>query len=264
MRSALVAVPIAVACALAPAGHGARAAGIQAHLECRPDGGAPLKAKSKAPLDVDLWCSIILEKGTPPQGAAATLWLSSGEKSTTPKTADLVGEGDLTYWQLGSAFVRGTDFAPCGDFVAHGKIATDKGTAWEGTMALSPKCAPAKKLKGTLSCASSVDDGTLYKYPGNGAKKKPRLGGELDCQLDFKDRPPEGTRGAFVLTSDGKKLPRDGELREYPPGGFGFVVAFTGEEYAVCAKLTVEASALSATGQVVAAGKLDIVQTCGD
>jgi hypothetical protein len=32
----------------------------------------------------------------------------------------------------------------------------------------------------------------------------------------------------------------------------------------VCAKVTVEASAHSASGQVVASGKLDIVQSCGD
>ena len=70
-----------------------------------------------------------------------------------------------------------------------------------------------------------------------------------NIDVTFKDRPPEGTRGAFVLTSEGKKLSRDGELREYPPGGFGFVVAFTGEEYVACVKLTVEASALSATGR---------------
>jgi hypothetical protein len=229
-RAGLAAVLVAVTCSLFPLGQGARAAGIKAHLECRPDGGAPLKARSKAPIDVDLWCSIILESGTPPQGAAATLWISSADKSTDPRTADLVGEGDLTYWQLAAAFARGTDFAACGELVVHGKIATGKDTAWEGTMPLSPKCAPAKKLKGTLSCSSSVDDGTLYRYPGNGAKKKPRLGGELDCQLDFRDRPPEGTRGSFKITSEGKALQRDGELREYPPGGFGFVVAFTAED----------------------------------
>lgn len=244
----------------------ARAGGPKAHVECTLDGGAKLKPKAKVALAADLWCSIVLDGGAAPDGGVATLWLEQPqlEHASETRTANVVGEDDLTYYQLDAAFGRGKDFLPCADVVAHGRIAVGDETVWSATVALAAKC-KVKKLAAKLTCSTEVGD-TFYKFPGNGSTVHPRMESELDCSLASKAAPPDGSIAQFKITHpDGTgAAPVVAELREYPQGGFGFEQAFNEGDYSACSVFTVVATVFTPDGAVVNSSKLKFAQDCPD
>ncbi len=244
----------------------AQAGGFKAHVECSLDGGATLKPKQKVALAADLWCSIMVDSGTAPSDGVATLWLEQPllEHATDTRTASIVGEDDLTYYQLPAGFGRGKDFLPCADVVAHGKVKVGDDTVWSGTVAIGAVC-KVKKLAAKLSCSTQAGD-TFYKFPGNGSSVHPRMESELDCSLASKVAPPDGSIAQFKITHpDGTATaPVMGELREYPQGGWGFERAFDEGDYGACSLFTLVATAFSPDGALLSTTKLKFSQDCPD
>ncbi|MCE9577048.1 MAG: hypothetical protein K8W52_28130 [Deltaproteobacteria bacterium] len=244
----------------------ARAGGLKAHVECSLDGGARLAAKKKIAIDKDVWCSIMVDKGAPPADAVASIWIEQPllERATEYRTANVVAEDDLTYFQLGEAFARGKDFLPCTDVVAHGRVKVGDDTVWSGTFAIGAKC-KAIKLAAKLQCSTTAGD-TFYKFPGNGSKVKPRMERELDCSLASKTSPPDGSIAVFRITHpDGTATPpKFPEFREYPQGGFGYEQAFEEGDYGACSTFTLKALVFTPDGQILNTSKLAFAQDCPD
>lgn len=254
----------AVTAATTPAVHAGK---VTAHVECSLDGGARIKPKAKVALAADLWCTLVLDGASPPpEGAVATVWLEQPTlaHATDTRTGNVVAEDDLVYYQLDSAFTRKKDFLPCADVVAHGKLAVGDDTVWSGTLAIGARC-KVKKLAAKLRCSTTVGD-TFYKFPGNGSSVHPRMESELDCALESKAAPPDGSIAQFkIVHPDGTSSPPMlGEAREYPQGGYGFVRAFEEADYGACSTFTLLATAYSPDGAVLNTSKLVFTQDCPD
>lgn len=245
----------------------AHAGGLKAHVECVLDGGAKLKPKAKVALSADLWCSIVLDRGAAaPADGVATIWLEQPglEHATDARTANVVGEDDLTYYQLDAGFARVKDFLPCADVVAHGKLVVGDAVVWSGTMAVGAKC-KVKKLAAKLRCSTQAGD-TFYRFPGNGSTVHPRMENELDCALESKAAPPDGSIAQFKITHpDGTaSAPVMAEAREYPQGGYGFERAFEEGDYGACSTFTILARVFNPDGALLNSSKLAFTQDCPD
>ncbi|HTJ41166.1 MAG TPA: hypothetical protein VL463_03695 [Kofleriaceae bacterium] len=237
------------------------AGGVKAHLECTPDAGTMLKAKQKIALDHDIACSIVVDSGTVPADAKATI----DAKVVSPIGAVKGHLKDATSPDAkrftAPAFKAGGDFLPCGGLQFDAAIAQGDKTLWSGSLAVSSKCAAVKPIKGTLNCAADSAAGYVS-YPGNGDTMKPELPDGITCTVVG----PEGNTDAHlaVIAIHGDKEPASINLMSVPQGAKAPLAfnQFIGASVPKCKSFVVDAAILDKTAASMWTGKLAIAQVC--
>lgn len=241
---------------------------VTAHLECLT-GTKALKNGKKAVLAGDVTCAIIIDGGAVPDvSTSAMLTLTQPNRWTEPRWGTLTVEEGVAFVAFPSAFVRKTDFLPCQDFKVEGALgmygSDVSQSLWHGSFTVKAKCSKPKKLKAKFACVATADDGTRFKYPGNGAKEKPRLEVALTCTVTGKKKlkGDPGSFGFFVAAPLNTLLVPLATLANGKPHGELQVIP--DREFDTCVSFTLKASIQNDVGQVVWSGKQKIAQSCPD
>ena len=121
---------------------------------------------------------------------------------------------------------------------------------------------PLKKISAVLECSYESADGTLFRYPGNGTKVKPRIEGAINCWISIKKILKEVALTG-KLKANGKTL--EAEAIPRPDDTYSADVSFSTEngDFETCSVFTVTGELLRA-GKTVWKGKLKIDQRCRD
>jgi hypothetical protein len=121
---------------------------------------------------------------------------------------------------------------------------------------------PLKKINAKLECRYDTDDGTSYRYPGNGMKVKPRVEGTLYCWISI-PKIPAGVTLMGKLKANGKM--QEAEAIPRPDDSYSADATFSADngDFDVCTAFTVTGE-LTKAGKSVWKGKLNIDQKCPD
>lgn len=160
-------------------------------------------------------------------------------------------------------------FAACEDFDIVATVSDDLGVYFKKTIKVQqscPKPPPPKPIAATLSCFYEAEDGTGYRWPGNGVKAKPRLSSarELDCSIANPKDLPDGTTLKGTLTIKQTKVTKVTEAGPRPPSGWSTEFAFGMGEFNECETLDLAASLEDQNKVKRWSGTLKIVQRCDD
>jgi hypothetical protein len=147
---------------------------------------------------------------------------------------------------------------PCEDFEIEAAI-MDPGGQFKKTIKVVQGCPKPKPVKGKLACFYQTSDGTQYTWPGNGAKKKPRLEGDLMCGVTSKSDELADMKGSFEIKGKGTPKLGDGHPME---DGSGVDVTFEASNYGPCASFTVIAKVIDKDGAERFSNTLAIAQNC--
>ncbi len=243
-------------------------AGISAHLECAHDGGKPLPARGKVLLDKLVACTIVVDKGTVPGDATATISAASvtpAGPALIARTADPVTTARADHkaaFAPMASFTPGTDFMKCGTVRFEAAITQGTATLWRGSVESRGTCTGVKPLGGNLACVGLVR-GAPVDYPGEGMTRKPSLAeAGLTCTVKLKGA---GDAPQFVVFGiDGSKQPplaRAIQSDEKFPEPHAFVQLMP-PLLPLCKNLVVRAAALRQDGAVLWTGSLKIPQVC--
>lgn len=221
----------------------------------------PLATKGQIPGPID--CKLTVKKfdgnAESLKGTLKAVW---GGKIGPVADGVISVEGNEVYFQFGLS--PGDGFPACEKFDLVGEVAEDGKIIGKKKLTVTAECpkpAEVKAVKATLLCSFEAADGTVFKYPGNGSKTKPRLERELNCTISV-PKPPAGAalKGTLKL---GKKA-REAEARETPTGGIEAVATFyPDDDFVTCESATAEGE-LTVGGQSVWKGSLPIPQSCPD
>ena len=226
--------------------------------------GKPLPRKGKLPGSVD--CALTVKKFKGSASALRGTLLASWGGKADPKTgavaaASAVAEGDDLIFQL--TLEPGTGFPACEKFELAAEVSGEKGPVGKKKLAVAQDCPKTrvKPAKATLTCSFESPDGTMFKYPGNGAKAKPRIERELNCYMAL-DKAPEGGGALKGTLKIGKKT-REAEVREVPTGVEAVATFFPDDDFTTCQNFSAEGE-LSVDGQSIWKGSVQIPQSCPD
>jgi hypothetical protein len=127
---------------------------------------------------------------------------------------------------------------------------------------LFPREAPLKKINAKLACTCESQDGVQFRYPGNGAKIKPRLDGTINCWIAIQ-KIPAGVTLKGKLKANGKM--QEAEVIPRPDDTYSADASFSPQEgdFETCSSFTVTGE-LTLAGKTVWKGKLNIDQRCAD
>lgn len=223
---------------------------VQAMLDCGVAGKAlsPLKANVIAG---HVQCALELD-GFSLEGLSAEAWIDDGAHRAGTAAP---GAGDDPDRFVFDPFVRGTDFGGCKDFVLHAQLLLDGEVTWSTDLPVKTKCKKPKKIAAKLSCSFAARDGSVYAWPGNGAKKKPELDDTLACWLTIAKK---GDTLTATIGGHAEPMWKDDDTGAWSSGE----MLEEGDDFTACEAFAVVASIANADGQVVYAGKLAIAQTC--
>jgi hypothetical protein len=121
---------------------------------------------------------------------------------------------------------------------------------------------PLRHINAKLECSYETDDGSRFRYPGNGMKSKPRLEGTINCWISI-PKIPKGVALNGKLKARGKT--QEAEAIPRPDGSYSVDASFSADngDYDVCSAFTVTGE-LTRNGKSVWKGKLTIDQSCPD
>ncbi|HEY3449984.1 MAG TPA: hypothetical protein VGK67_26770 [Myxococcales bacterium] len=228
-------------------------------LDCTSQ-GKPLAKKGRVPGAID--CALTVKKyDGNAESLKATLkatW-GGGKKSGTVADGTISVEGNDVFFQF--ALQPGDGFPACEKFDLVAEVTEDGKPLGKKKLGVAAECPKPKPIKASLLCSFEAADGTMFKYPGNGSKTKPRLERELTCYISV-PKPPAGAalKGTIKL---GKKT-REAEAREVPTGGIEAVATFyPDDDFVACESATAEGE-LTIDGQSVWKGSLPVPQSCPD
>jgi hypothetical protein len=139
-------------------------------------------------------------------------------------------------------------------------------TVWQPDQVVKVTCPKPKPIVATLTCIYEAQDGTMFKWPGNGAKQKPRLSKELACNVFAKTVPANTALTGTVKIVGGKGKPQTTEARDMPGGGVQAETAFSPSngDFDECQNFTLAGSLVDGQGVTRWTGSLKVAQTCPD
>jgi hypothetical protein len=152
------------------------------------------------------------------------------------------------------AFVACEDF----DIIAYIDTPDDE---YKKTIKVVQGCPKPKPIKGKLACFYQTSDGTQFWWPGNGAKKRPRIEGDLACMVTSKADELADMKGSFEIKGKGKPKLADGHPMEE---GSGVDTTFDQNDFSACTNFTVIGKVIDKDGAERFSGSLDIKQNCPD
>ena len=153
---------------------------------------------------------------------------------------------------------------PCEDFDIVATISDDLGVYFTKTIKVQQSCPAPKPIVAALTCTYEADDGTLFRWPGNGAKLRPRLetySHELACQVGSKGALPTDSTFTGAVAVKGKTTRTSG-TRPTPDKGWAAEVSF--DDLDSCADITLNGTLTDANGVTRWSGSLKITQDCPD
>ena len=240
---------------------------VQAVLDCGIAGKA-LSPLAPNVISGHVACAIVLD-GFSGDGLAATAWITQADKEGEHRTGRFAaGKGDADDRFTFDPFVRGSDIDPCASFVVHAALMQGDDTAWSTDLPVQVKCEKPpekiakkkkpKKITATLTCTYAALDGAVYAWPGNGARKTPKLEDTLACWIAG----PKKGGDALTATINGKSeaMWQDDATHAWTSAE----MLEEGDDFTPCQGFAVTAEVDDADGQAVWSGKLAIVQRCGD
>jgi hypothetical protein len=121
---------------------------------------------------------------------------------------------------------------------------------------------PMKKIHAKLECSYESEDGTGYRYPGNGSTVKPRIDGTINCWISIQ-KIPAGVTLKGRLKAAGKV--QEAEVIPRPDDTYSADATFSPEngDFNSCSAFTV-AGELARAGKIVWKGTIKIDQVCHD
>jgi len=245
---------------------------VKAHLTCMS--GDPVKSGKPATLTDELWCSIDIDSlGAYKVGdLVGALMVVPGPKSTLAQAPEgtsgaLADTQDGVEYRLNDPYLVDKHFKKCEPFTINAALtdpsqAADAMVVWSATFKVNAACKKPKKLAASLECSYTAQDGSVIRWPGNGAKVKPRLEGTLGCTVEVR-KPEPGVTYEVSLGIGGKGTPTRGALSRDEAGAGFFLATFEADVYESCSRFTVEGT-VNGGGVALWAGKLSIEQDCPD
>ena len=240
---------------------------MDAHLECW-SGEKPLKNGKKQAIAGDIRCLIGIDAGVVPDASTgAMMQISQAGMTTSSRWGTVVQDDGKVSIAFDGPFARLVDFLPCKDLTIEGAVglygSDISQSMWHGKFTVKAKCKKPKKMKAKLACIYQGEDGTVWKYPGNGAKTKPRLEtGILVCSVTGKKK-VKGPEGILTLTGSTSSIWAEmSVLEDMKP--YGEAGLSPSQHFETCMSFTVKAVVTNALGQTVYSGKQKISQDCPD
>jgi len=157
------------------------------------------------------------------------------------------------------------EFPTCESFTLRIQVVNDEGPVANKKVQIKQDCSKPKPkpLKASIRCSYEMDDGTMYRYPGNGTRMKPRLQTkELGCQILIPSIPNgQAVDGSLVAMGQ----PQKSQARDLPPASYAIDAGFSVEngDFKPCSDFDVQGE-LTSDGQTVYKGTLAIRQNCPD
>ncbi|MBL0220673.1 MAG: hypothetical protein IPQ07_43250 [Myxococcales bacterium] len=245
---------------------------VKAHVECMS--GLPIKSGKAAKLTEELWCTIRVDslgkyKAAELKGHLLPHITQSSTLSTQPEArfGPLADTQDGVEFRLDKPFAVNVDYKTCEPFTIGASLddeslSAEDMTVWSETFKVAATCPKPKKIAGTLRCHYSAQDGTLLKWPGNGAKLKPRMETTFYCSI-VAPKSETGVKYEVSLGIAGKGTPKKGDFEHDEAGAPFFDAQFEEDVYQACSNFTVTGE-VRAAGTSLWSGKLPIKQDCPD
>ena len=262
--------PIALALVLCPTLALANPKSPKAHVECMSTN--PVKSGVPAKLDNELWCTIHVDSlgGYKPDAIFGFLAIDMGKGTsgieTFPRSGKLDDTQDGMVFQIDKPWVVNKDYRRCEPFTIQAAIdAADPpgmgAKLWHATFKVNASCPKPKAVAGALACHYTAQDGTIFKWPGNGAKVKPRMEQPLSCSINA-GKPEAGVPYEVSLGVTGKQA-KVGKFETAEDGKMFFEATFEEPDYGACSSFVI-AGQVKANGASLWSGKLAIKQDCPD
>ena len=128
-------------------------------------------------------------------------------------------------------------------------------TLWKSTFKVAATCPKPKKVAGVLRCSYTAQDGTVFKWPGNGVKVKPRMEAPFSCTISA-GKPEAGVVYAVSLGVVGKPA-KTGKFETEQAGNMFFDASFDEPDYGACTNFAI-AGDVKANGATLWSGKLAV------
>jgi hypothetical protein len=262
--------PIALALILSPTLAFANPKPPKAHVECMSTN--PVKSGVAAKLDAELWCTIHVDSlgGFKPASVTGNLTINLAPTTkgidSQPQFGKLDDTQDGVVFQLQKPWVVDKDYRKCEPFTINASLddADHPGmdsTLWHATFKVNASCPKPKAVAGALACHYTAQDGTIFKWPGNGAKVKPRMEQPLSCSINA-GKPEAGVPYEVSLGVTGKPA-KVGKFETAEDGKMFFEATFEEPDYGACSSFVI-AGQVKANGASLWSGKLAIKQDCPD
>ncbi len=236
-------------------------------------GGAikePITGGKRGKLTDPIACALHIDNPKEPSHMATirTIRYPANAKkvSTSGSTEDIDHDKDLELvMKSGVADGNGEVlFNPCEDFDIVAKVSDDLGVYFEKTIKVQPVCPKPKPIAAAISCVYEAQDGTVFKWPGNGAKVKPRLSSsnDLACQIGGKvSLGNEALTGSLAVKG---KPAKTAGTRPLPDKSWAAELAFSPGDFDECDTITLVGSLTDASNATRWSGSLKIIQSCPD
>lgn len=251
----------------------AEAKPVKAHVVCLGNDVAVTSGKAVR-LGDTLWCSIAVDSLGDFKAAAihGGLAVIPGPKSTLKQQPGGV-EGpvhdtaDGVEYTTEKPFAVDVDYKKCEPFAINASLddfehpGSDM-MVWSTVFKVAASCPAPKQVAGKLACNATGQDGTIFRWPGNGAKVKPRLETTLSCTISA-GKPEAGVTYAVSLQVAKRGTPVTGGFDHDEAGNGFFSGSFDQEVYEACSNFTVLGE-VRGNGAALWSGKLAIKQDCPD
>ncbi len=235
-------------------------------------GGAikePITGGKRAKLTDPIACALHVDNPKEPSHMATirTIRYPANKKApTSGKTEDIDSSKDLELvMKPGVTDGNGEVlFNSCEDFDIVAKVSDDLGVYFEKTIKVQQTCPKPKPIVAAISCVYQAQDGTLFKWPGNGVKVKPRLSSDHDlaCQIGGKvSLGGETLTGSIAV----KGKPKTAKTRPLPDNSWAAELSFSSAgDFDECETITLAGSLADSSGANRWTGSLKIAQSCPD
>lgn len=227
-------------------------------LACTSE-GKPLPKKGALPgaLECDLSAKKLKGQAGP---LKARLRVVTGDLSSRPiEVEQPIANGTASFhFQL----EPGTNFPACERFDLSVELVGARGVIGKSKLAVPQDCPKVPAAKGgsaSLTCNSTLPDGTRLAFPGSGEKSRQRLVRELNCSIVMAKAPASGNvKGALKV---GRRN-RAAEVHESGNGGLEAAATFfPDDDFPSCDSFTAEGE-LIVDGKSLWKGSIPIPQSC--
>jgi len=238
-------------------------------------GGAikePISGGKRAKLTDPIACALHVDDPNEPSHMATIRTVRYPAKAkkvlASGKTEDIDNTKDLELVMTPGVADAGGEvlFKPCEDFDIVAKVSDDLGVYFEKTIRVQQTCPKPKAIVAAITCSHEAQDGTLFRWPGNGVKIKPRLSPDHDlaCQIGGKANLGNETLTASLAVKGKPAKTAQPQSLQGNSWAAALTLSAGYGDFDECETLTLVGSLADASGATRWTGSLKIVQDCPD